>query len=389
MKNLVKKLMFMSFGILLTPFSYSAVEFVPGYVIDNHGDTIHGQLKFENWDINPDKISFRLKKSSRSVFYKPMTIKEFGVQDQNFISAIVQKEISPNRDEDLQKDPTLHLALDTVFLKVLFKGEKCLYYLQESDEKEHFYIQQDSTIQLLLHKTYVEYNPTRKTYENKRYLAQLTPYLMDYPAILEDVVNTSYEKASLVALFSKYNALSGKMITHKMEKKNSTSNFGLVAGISSTIALIESNSIIAGYGPSTNFTGGISFDLPISGKHRDFSFYNEFMFSSFKIMVSGMNYYSRHRVAFDFQYLKLNSLVRFRPSWFFFNLGISNGYSIRSRSNIFYDMRKYEIGALLGAGIKYKNYSLEYRYEIGDGMSPYIETISEVYRSQVLLGYSF
>jgi hypothetical protein len=100
-------------------------------------------------------------------------------------------------------------------------------------------------------------------------------------------------------------------------------------------------------------------------------------------------YFSVNRAILDFQYLRLNTLIRFQPSWFFINAGISNGYCIKHYSTLFADVRKYEFGFVYGAGMKYKNYSLEVRLENGDGMSPYIGIYSETKRYLVLLGYSF
>jgi hypothetical protein len=82
-------------------------------------------------------------------------------------------------------------------------------------------------------------------------------------------------------------------------------------------------------------------------------------------------------------------MVRIKPSWFFLNVGISNGICLHHFSTEFAEIRSYEIGLLLGAGIKIKNYTLECREDLGDGMSPYVYIGSETHRFQILFGYSF
>jgi hypothetical protein len=127
----------------------------------------------------------------------------------------------------------------------------------------------------------------------------------------------------------------------------------------------------------------------MAGRLKQWSFYNELMYSSYKFESYAGPYFPSNWATFDFKYLKMNNMIRIRPSWFFLNVGVSSGYAILAKSSIFEETRKMEIGFVVGAGIKYKKYSLEVREDIGDGMSPYVNISAQSKRFQVLLGYQF
>ncbi len=369
---------------------YGRSEYIPGYIIDFHNDTIKGFVKNEKWYVNPDKIAFKISKKRTINYYKPTDILGFGFLNQQYVGAVVQKEVSPFWDSDLQKDPKLQLVTDTVFLQTLIGGEKPLYYFKDSNEKENFYIQEDSSkYSLLLHKVYIAYEPYRKEYHNMRFLGQLSRYFWDELSMQEEIANTQYKRSSLEDLFHSYLKKQNIQAVYQNEDNNVYQTFGAVAGISTTMINVETDYIKARFGPSTNLTAGLSIDLAMAGKLRDWSFYNELMFSSYQAGQYVGTYFSNSWASFDFKYIRLNSLVRFRPSWFFINAGISNGYVLHGHSSIFEEIREYEIGVIAGIGAKYKHFSLEVRGQIGDGMSPYVNMIAETHTFQVLLGYSF
>lgn len=383
------KIVLLFLCILLPQMTFSKTEYLPGYIIDLHGDTIHGLIKYEEWFANPNIIGFKQSNMRSTLFYTPKDIAGFEVMNQLFVSAAVQKEMSPYKDNELQKDPALHLEPDTVFLQTLFGGDKPLYYFKDWDEKEQFYIKEDSSFSLLLHKIYIEYNNGRKEYHNMRFVGQLSRYFWDDTSIQEEIASTTYTRSSLEYLFKIYLKQQNKKSVYQNQDNKLTTVCGALAGVSVTMVNVETDYVKARFGPSTNFTGGLSVDLAMAGSLRDWSIYNELLYSSYKTRSYVGSLFPVDWAVFDFQYLRVNSLVRFQPSWFFLNAGVSNGLCIKHYCSIFEDIRGYEIGIVFGAGIKFKHYSLEVRQDFGDGMSPYINISSGTNRFQVLLGYSF
>jgi hypothetical protein len=127
----------------------------------------------------------------------------------------------------------------------------------------------------------------------------------------------------------------------------------------------------------------------MTGNFRNWSFYNELLYSSYQADNTYPRYFPASWAKFDFKYLKLNSMVRYDAGLLFFGAGLSNGFCIDHYGSDDSDFRKYEIGLLLGAGIRYKRFSLELREDLGDGMSPFIGAYTHTERFQMLLGYKF
>jgi len=390
MNTVGSRIVLLFFCLTIPKTSYAKIEYLPGYIIDFHNDTIRGFVNYEEWSCNPDEIGFKPGKMRSTAYYQPKDIAGFGVVGKQYVSAIVQKEVSPFRDSELERNPDLRLVADTVFLQTLVGGEKSLYYFKDLDEKENFYIKEDSVYTLLQHKIYVEYvNNFRKEYHNMRYIGQLTRYFWDDPSILAEIADSYYSRSSLENLFRLYLKQENTKPVYINTDSKVATEFGAVAGASITMLQVETEYFKAGFGPSVNFTGGLYADLSMRGKLHDWSMYNELLYSSYRTSNYVGFYFPNSRAVFDYHYLKLNSMVRIKPSWFFLNVGISNGICLHHFSTEFAEIRSYEIGLLLGAGIKIKNYTLECREDLGDGMSPYVYIGSETHRFQILFGYSF
>ena len=142
---------------------------------------------------------------------------------------------------------------------------------------------------------------------------------------------------------------------------------------------------------------------------------NEILFSRYKVKGThedcrGASEYATASTEIGYSYLKVNNLIRFkypiRNLFLFFNSGISNGFAISETNSLqgefrsasasrsvrdvaLKDARKYEQGLIFGSGVKYDRFSLEARYERGNGMSQYLNLRSLTERYYLLLGYRF
>jgi hypothetical protein len=376
--------------LLTAPSVFGKQNFLPGYLINLQGDTIQGFIDYQEWSNNPEEVGFKESKYRTPVYYGSHDIHGFGVLDKHFVSANVQREISPFKDHLLEADPNLHLEWVHVFLQKLVASDKSLYYLKDADDKEHFYILEDTSLTLLLHKVYIEYsNNVRKEYHNMRYIGQLTRYFWDRPDILKEIANTYYSRSDLESLFEHYLKKTGQKKAFVNQDSRVTGTYGIVAGTSVTMLGIETDYLNAGFGPSVNFTGGFSADFAMAGNFRNWSFYNELLYSSYKSDNTYSHYLPAGWEKFDFKYLKLNSMVRYDAGLLFFGAGLSNGLCIDHYGSDDSDFRTYEIGLLFGAGIRYKRFSLELREDLGDGMSPFIGMYTHTERFQMLLGYKY
>ena len=415
-----KKNTLLLIGILTFQLTFSQENYIPGYVIKNNTDTLFGFVDYRNWEYNPDKIKFKTNIENNPISFNPTDITEFEIEGENYVSGIINIEVSQIQTDKLIDDTQINTKVDTTFLQTLFRGKKSLYYYKNSDGKENFYIKQNTGFDLLIYKRYLKKQDGKSLItENKKYLSQLTLYLNDCETINSELKNTSYKQNSLIKLFQYYYKCSPSDISFQKKIAKIHTDIGVLAGVSLTSLEFRSDALAylveAGYNPSINFSSGIFLDLILPRNQGKWSINNEILFSTYKVVGSyeeyeNENYYSVTTTEIGYSYLKINNLVRFKYPighlFLFLNGGISNGYSInetnyKKKESKFYttdrvvedlalnDSRKYEQSFILGTGVKYDRFSFEIRYEKGNGMSEYTALNSSTKRYYFLLGYRF
>lgn len=403
-KNFTSKKLFILFaGICLTSLCFSQDNYLPGFVIRNNGDTLKGFIDYRNWRVNPKEINFKSTIDSNPTSFIPINIKEFSVKDEVYSSGIVEVEISPVEESRLDYDPNQKIRTDTIFLQTLFRGNKCLYYYMNSNGRENFYISnKNSEPELLIYKKYlVKQGTTSLVRTRNDYIGQLKFFFSDNPKIQSKIENASYSKKDMIRLFQEYYKNTSSEIGFKREAEKVHLEIGTMAGLSMTKLKFNSSDPAFDYLEntdfklSTNFTGGLLFDLIIPRNRGKFSINNELLFSMYK--TSGQYEYldinDTHKKLtseFNYSYLKINNLLRYRFLFknisVFLNGGISSGIRIGEKMHVkkefttswsgttvyegspFIQTEKFELGFIAGAGVKFKNISLEARMEKGDGM---------------------
>jgi hypothetical protein len=169
------------------------------------------------------------------------------------------------------------------------------------------------------------------------------------------------------------------------------------------------------YSLSTDFSGGLFLNLVFPRNNRKWSLNNELLFTTYKVNgryeeIENENYYTITSTELGYSYLKLNNLVRYKyplgKVFLFLNAGISNGFVVSETNykkveSMFYgteeiseglaleDTRKYEQSFIAGLGAGYKNFSIDFRYEKGNGMSKYRALNSRTNRYYCLIGFRF
>jgi hypothetical protein len=379
-----------------------------------------GFVDYRNWERNPDKISFKRMADDDKSVYSPLDIREFGVLDEIYESAIVQTEVSPFTINELQDNPDLIIKTDTCFLQAMVKGVKSLYYYKDNPGHEQFYIRKDSSFELLIHKKYLKEQESRSVIvENKKYVGQLTIYLNDCPTIQQNLNSTEYQINSLKKLFlSYYDCINTEMSFYKNTEGLSCA-FGVIAGASLTALTFQGSYhnylVYADYNKSINFTTGLFFEVILPRNNGKWSVCNELILTSYQTDGSYNDYtnenkYTYTNTTFGYTYLKLNNMLRYKypvgKLFIYLNGGISNGYAIVEKNYMkqqskFYaheeveegkalnDTRRYEFGLNVGLGTKLNRYSMEIRYEYSNGMSAYSSLKSSVNKLYLLLGFKF
>lgn len=415
------KWLLLVFGIFLSQNVFCQENFLTGYIITQHGDTIKGLIDYREWESNPKKINFKKNQESDSIVFTPLDIKLFSVKDELYISAIIETEVSPDELKDMLFKSELQIKIDTTFLQTIVEGAKSLYYYKRKFGNQNFFILEDGKFKLLVRKRYLKEVDGRKLIvENKKFVGQLILYLQDCLSISSKLNSTEYNLVSMKSLFQYYYDCTKTGIKFERKKEEAVSKFGILAGMSSSRLQFKSS---GGYWPldgtnypnSSNFSGGLFFNFIFPRNLGKFSICNDIVYTSYNVKgdvhgYSAMHYYTIYETEFGYSYLKLMTMFRLRypigGSYFYLNAGITNGFALTETNNIKLEdinnpstildegsalpyTRKYEQGYIFGLGISFKKISFEIRLEKANGFSAFDDLGSNVTRYYYLLGYQF
>jgi hypothetical protein len=395
---------------------------LPGYIINLNGDTIKGLIDYQNWESGPDFIKFKTDERSTELKYGPDLIREFGVNQEVYISAEVNTEVSPNITNQLTNNPLLQLKKEKIFLLTVFKGNKSLYYYFKG--KDNFYIAQSDSFELLIWKRYIKdskaQSGTGVIAENKKYVGQLSVYLGDCPTIHSKLNSTNYNVISLTRLFKDYYECSQTPPSYQKKPDKIAIEIGAVAGVSFYSAKISSSVYSyldkADYSKSTNPAAGTFLNIVFPRFRGKIALYDEILYTSFKITgefndVKSANDHTYYKSSIGYSFFTLNTMLRYsillkNNFGLYLGAGIVNSFVI-NETNImdvdktFYvdhhitsktaieNTRGYEQGIIGGLGVKYGKLSLECRYELGNGTASSSGVDIPSKRWFFLLGYTF
>jgi hypothetical protein len=270
------------------------------------------------------------------------------------------------------------------------KGEASLYYFNDRNNREHYYVSKAGAplVELLLKKSYIKSSEDHT--ESHGYVAtvelfkgQLIVLFNDCPELKEKINNSNYSSASLIALLTVYNNCMHSTIEFVKKEEPIKFKFGLLAGPTLTkISFRGGADDLTGVKMSDcySFLAGVSFQIkPYDNKAATSE-------------LSWINDKYDRNFSFNMGYLKLYTLLRYQyPKWKirpFADFGMSNGYAIQSSDTktvvITYagtndkmtttgpaikNPKLYEFGILGGVGVSWWKISGEVRYEWAQGMS--------------------
>jgi hypothetical protein len=389
----------------------SQKNYQPGSVVTLNGEKIAGEIDYKNWKKTPEKILFRKDGSSAAVSYGVNDISSFSVSDDEYKRAIV--EIVEREDElnKLRIGDSFPARTDTVFLLALVSGPKSLYYY--TDNVDHFYITNDNgNFELLNYRKFKDLDQNVATI--KFYLSQLKAYFKNCAVVSN---NLKYNPADLRRAFLSYYDCIGKTPEYFQKTDNEKIELGLLVGATNTSFKVStSGSDLVGkvdYSKSNDVTAGIFADLVFPRQRGRISLNNELMYSSYT--TNGTYGYAVNPYIFDdytyefqYSYVKLNNMLRYKffanNLIIYINGGFSNGFVINevnryvkvrtangdkstSSGKAFEDTRKWELGLLAGAGLRFKRASLELRAERGMGPFRAVNYAAKVDRFSALIGF--
>ena len=392
----------------------------PGYIVTLSGDTTKGFIVFSDKTYNPKSIGFKTSSEDAGKTYTASGLKSFGVEDKNFEAATISvTDIAPGPEKfGYDKEP--RYRTDTTFLETLFDGLKSLYYYNDRDGREHFYIKNESGYTLLLFHQYLKDSLGGTVFVPvKQYISQLSAYL-NCGSVKEQLLSLDYKENPMINLFQKYYQLCGGIAVFSRPVKKLMIKTGLLGGISSSSINFKAASgksfsylTNADFPSSQNFAGGVFLNVVFPKSDSRWAIENELLYTTYQTSVVhtemiSQDYYTVNDMTIGFNQIRLNNLLRLSFAIgkfaFFIEGGITNPFAI-SETNInnkethslssvdnvtekaVSDARKYEQGFLAGAGINFSKLALHARFENSNGTSKVTSLKSQSNKLYLLLAY--
>lgn len=394
-------------------------NFKPGYVVSLKNDTTRGEIDYQGWDRSPKTINFR-NDQGRLLTYSPRQLAAFEVAGEKYLSKEVAVETSPRLTDELTFDPKIKTITDSVFVRVLFAGSKCLYHYKHHNGNDQFYTANDQKLDLLIYKRYIkEVNNDDFATENKTFVGQLILYLNDCPSIQSEINKVEYNVISMLDLFeSYYNKCVEKPAQYVQKAERVKQKVGFVVGATLTSVKFEGSYFDyltkIDFPASVNATGGLYYNVSIPRSLNRWSFQNELILTGYSISgdYSWQGLTEKGHIYTDLSlwYATLNNLIRYTfpvgKMELFLNGGISNGFAFREVNQLtksverfgytwvttdeaIKGIRKIEFGFTAGAGASYGRFSAECRYVKGNGVSDYSKMSENTHRIMFLFSYRF
>lgn len=197
------------YAILVSLFSfccYSQIRFESGYIVTTNNQKIICLIKNGDWRNTPESFDYRISEDAATQKATTNNTTEVSVAGQTFTRFTVNMDRSSDELSSISTNSEPILSRETVFLKLLVKGDACLYKYYDAISLRYFYT------------TNVTYEPVALTYKmyrgennkilyNKTYKSALQKLMSSKVADPQLYKNLDYKDKDMIALFRKYNGL--------------------------------------------------------------------------------------------------------------------------------------------------------------------------------------
>ncbi|MFN7117398.1 MAG: hypothetical protein ACK4TA_11405 [Saprospiraceae bacterium] len=257
--------------LILVSFTLEAQKnFVEGSITTLQGETINGKIDYREWVKTPREIRFQRSTTPGKIeTFTYYDIAGFKIQHnkEEYIRTIVGINKEPIESDKLLEFetteaniPQVQLDIDTVFLLILVKGRVNLYFLEDPDGKQHYFIQKgNGAIEPLIFRRVILRNPNSQTdllNTNNRvygvtgmqsanyqeinyynYREQLFKAMPDCLEINFDISRSLYSY-SLTKLVKRYNECVNEL-TYIKAKDRASTNFYFYTGVNQPFIKIK------------------------------------------------------------------------------------------------------------------------------------------------------
>ncbi|WP_281232148.1 outer membrane beta-barrel protein [Flavobacterium gelatinilyticum] len=218
--------------IFLLSFSFAKaqISFEKGYFISNDGKRTECFIKNLGWKNNPTDFKYKTDPNEKDFQTENIkNIQEFGVTNE---STFIRFKINIDRSSnDLRKMLTHKEPVwsnETIFLKVLVKGDAILYSYSDENIKRYFYETKTTPIEQLINVKYITADNNEgaeKVVESNDYKTQLFKNVKSESISEKDIAKLAYKKTDLVKYFNKFNNIDNTSPAQGIEEKTAKDAF--------------------------------------------------------------------------------------------------------------------------------------------------------------------
>jgi hypothetical protein len=375
------------FLILFTCSAFAQDNFVQGEVVINNGDTLKGEINYQDWKVTPEKIEFKSGGILR--VFRVSDVKSFKVKGDRFISEKIKLDVTVQKLQRMNRTDKPRFTEKKVFLNVLEEGDVSLY--EYYDSRPHYFAKKGNDLIELTNRAYLDDDNNLIT--NKKYLGQLSLLLNECSSVRISE-NLSYKRKELSKLIGKYNTCINPSLEggYTKDLNRKTSHFYATAGFFASNLAIESRAITL-----KNFDGGslstpsigVAYEIGISKNRQKWAMYTELVYNRYNQSYDNdkpsTSFVKYDPLKVDYSTIGLSVLFRYkfhkdkRKVTPFFNIGagysliISNNTTVTkvnsfngSEEPLPVEFRTSYFNIPVGVGVMYNKIALEIRYSVSD-----------------------
>lgn len=182
------------------------IKFEPGYVITSTGTKTECLIKNSDWRSTPENFEYKLSEGTETLKATTYNTAEVSVGGQTFRRFTVNVDRSSDELNSISTSSEPVISRETVFLKLLVKGDANLYKYYDGVSLRYFYTVNDTDEPTAL--TYKMYRgDDNKILYNRTYKSALQKLMGTKVADPQLYKNLDYKDKDMIALFRKYNGI--------------------------------------------------------------------------------------------------------------------------------------------------------------------------------------